>query len=144
MAKPNVWRADIHLTDRIIARLAFSQLIIGTQDSLCVFLRLWPCLSCYFTTQGDFEGLGEVRISMLITCHPAQLVDQLTCPFSPLVSTESHMPASSHTWLSKANSVCSLPTSELIFHIYHFPAPFFRPNVNKRDNNLTPTFPVNC
>lgn len=57
MAKPNVWRADIHLTDRIIVQLTFYRLITGTQDSLSVFLPLWLCLSLYFSTQGDFEGL---------------------------------------------------------------------------------------
>lgn len=38
MAKPNVWRADIHLTDRIIVSLTFYRLITGTQDTLSLSL----------------------------------------------------------------------------------------------------------
>lgn len=61
MAKPNVWRADIHLTDRIIVRLTFSRLITGTQDFLFFFLSdfvpPWLCCSLYFSTQGDFAGV---------------------------------------------------------------------------------------
>lgn len=56
MAKPNVWRADIHLTDRIIVPLTFYRLITGTQDCLSVLFPLWLCLPLYFNTRGDFRA----------------------------------------------------------------------------------------
>ena len=56
MAKPNVWKADIHLTDRIIVQLTLYRLITGTQDCLSVFLPLWFCLLLYFSTPGDFRA----------------------------------------------------------------------------------------
>lgn len=56
MAKPNVWKADIHLTDRIIVQFTFYRLITGTQDCLSVFLPVWVCLLLYFSTPGDFRA----------------------------------------------------------------------------------------
>lgn len=116
MAKPNVWRADIHLTDRIIVRLTFSRLITGTQDffslSLSDFVPLWLCCSLYFSTQGDFAGVREGRMPMLIAHIPAQL----TCPRFPLLAQILTYPPSSSRWFSK-EKYCLLPAH----HHTHLP-----------------------
>lgn len=60
MAKPNVWRADIHLTDRIIVRLTFSRLITGTQDFFFFFLSLTLSL-CGFVV----PSISVLRVILL-------------------------------------------------------------------------------
>lgn len=122
MAKPNVWRADVHLTDRIIVQIAFHRLITGTQDFLSVFLPLWHRLPLYFSAQGDFEGLWEGRMPMLIAHTSAQLIDQLTCPRFPLLAQILIYHPSFNRWFSEETTVYLL-TAVLICLIFLFPAP---------------------
>lgn len=119
MAKPNVWRADIHLTDRIIVRLTFYRLITETEDSLSVFLPLCLCLPLCFTTPGDFEGSCEGRTPVLIAHICAHLVDQLTCPPFSLLAQILACPRSSNRWFSRENTICYLPTT--CAHLPYFP-----------------------
>lgn len=96
MAKPNVWRADIHLTDRITVRLTFRRLITGAGDSLTLFLPWRLCLFLSFTTKGDFEGLRVGWIPVLIRHTFAQLIDQPTCPLFALFTQSLHLSTLQH------------------------------------------------
>lgn len=54
---------------------------------------------------------------MLIAHISAQLIDQLICPRFPLLAQILTSPPSSNRWFSKENTVCYLPTTELICFI---------------------------
>lgn len=114
MAKPSVWRADIHLNDRIIVQITFYRLITGTQDFPSVSLPLWHRHPPYFSAQGDFEGFCAGRKPMLVGHTSAQLIDQLTCPCFPLLAPNLIQPPLCNRWLSEEITVCYLPTARLI------------------------------
>lgn len=133
MAKPNVWRADIHLTDRIIVRLTFYRLITGIQDSLFLSLSLLSlCLSlsvCLFSALRvnlracRREGCPADNTALCAACSSVHLTS------SALVSTESHMSASPNIRLSIAHSVCYLLTALLfcLFALIHSIQHIFTP-----------------
>lgn len=104
MAKPTVWRAGIHLTDQIIVQLTFHRLITGAPDSISDFLSRRLCLFSH--RRGDFLGLGERRMPMLIAHILAQLIDQLTCPLFPLLAQILTDPFSFNRWFSEENTRC--------------------------------------
>lgn len=125
MAKPNVWRADIHLTDRIIVRLTFYRLITGIQDTLslshslslsfsvCLSFSPHGCVALFFSALGvnlkAYKSLDAQadNTAFCAACSSVHLTS------SALVSTESHMSASSNIWPSKAHCVCYLFTALL-------------------------------
>lgn len=129
MAKPTVWRAGIHLTDQIIVQLTFHRLITGAPDSISDFLSRRLCLFSH--RRGDFLGLGERRMPMLIAHILAQLIDQLTCPLFPLLAQILTDPFSFNRWFSEENTRCFfffflssyLPTTGAHLPYFLFPAP---------------------
>lgn len=113
MAKPNVWRADIHLTDRIIVRLTFYRLITGTQDTLSLSLPV----ALSFSVSKHSGWIRELTRGQDARTDSTSFCSACRSPHlasSPLVTSEHHMPASPGRWLSEAESVCYPFTSSLI------------------------------